>query len=935
MRRVIIILLFMAISLPLAPFARAGSRAGKLPPSTRLVLENGFEVILIPNRGAPLVTSVVVVRAGSLRETPETSGLSHMLEHLLFNGTARRTQEQIYDEQDRYGIINNAHTAATHTAFFVMSTRAECHRALDLQADMLFGSTIPEEKLAKEREIIVNEIAKDRTRDDTKMSEMYAARLYGPGPAALPVIGTPETVRGIGREAILAYYHAWYVPDNMTAVIMGDFDTTEMEQLARRVFGQAPPGLLPPPSAGQVSATAAGRVNAARTSGSSRMLWLGAPAPGMGQETYPAAFMLASLVGEDLVDAANARLAAAEAEGSFLEAGVDIDAFGGFGSFQVRAKIDSKLAWDKAIDTLRDEVTGRLAAGGWKGADLDRIRLNEKAQTMRLWEKPHYFGLDRAPYIAAGGWDLARDFTRNLGYIEPGDLKDLARPIARPDRWAVFAVGPDAPSDTPHEAPAAPQAAATGDRAQQRPTPASRSLVARWEKRTPSAPPAGLPPALAPSPPAAAGAVTARFSLDNGLSVILDVSDDSRVFAAHALIRNRSAAEPAGKEGIAELLHRLAGEGTRAHPGARLADRLRAIGGSLKVADDPYIPYDDIYLSPEYSYIRLEALDEFAEEAIGLLGEILSEPDLPSDADDRRFVSAREALAARAAQADASPRDRSRLLLAAGLWGEGHPFAKPIFGTEASVRSITPADLEAFRRVYFSPRNIIVGIGTSIPSGRILPVIEAKLGRFGRDPAVEPPAPAPAPVAAGGGDAAEPRERTATLSSSQAYLRWGRLVAADARTSATVGSLAAVLSRRMGDVLREQRGLSYSLGAEAAPMGDRLVFTTWMGAVPDSLGEARAGVREMLLSLIEKPPTQEEIDDAFRSSEVRVLMRGLSRINRAYMACIAQMRRESGPAVRGAAEPPPAVTESAVTRLAKSLVVPGGLGAWVEAVVGP
>jgi len=139
----------------------------------------------------------------------------------------------------------------------------------------------------------------------------------------------------------------------------------------------------------------------------------------------------------------------------------------------------------------------------------------------------------------------------------------------------------------------------------------------------------------------------------------------------------------------------------------------------------------------------------------------------------------------------------------------------------------------------------------------------------------------------------------------------------------------------MGDVLREQRGLSYSLGAEAAPMGDRLVFTTWMGAVPDSLGDARAGAREMLLSLIEKPPTQEEIDDAFRSSEVRVLMRGLSRINRAYMACIAQMRGKSGPAARGAAEPASAVTESAVARLAKSLVVPGGLGVWVEAVVGP
>jgi len=594
---------------------------------------------------------------------------------------------------------------------------------------------------------------------------------------------------------------------------------------------------------------------------------------------------------------------------------VGLDSFGAFGSFQVRATIDPELPWDKAAEALTQEITERLGAARFGSKDLDRLRLNEKAGLMRLWEKPHYFGLDRAPYVAAGGWDLARYFTKRLSFVEPGDLKSLAKPLAKPGAWAVLEVGPDAP-ETGHRASPVTTAEPPA------PTPASRDLVARWEKREAAPEPAqGLPPALEPAPAAATGAITARTVLDNGLEVILQVSDESRVFAAHALIRNRSAAEPPGKEGIAELLHRLAGEGTRSHPGARLAERLQAIGGTLKVADDPSIPYDDIYLSPEYSYIRLEALDEYAGEAIGLLAEILSEPDLPTDPGDRRFLAAREALAARARQSEGSPRDRSRLLLAEGLWGPGHPFARPLFGTEPSVASITPADLAAFQRRYFSPRNIVVAIETSVPSLKLLPVISSKLGRFGKDPSVKPPAAAPAPERPEDERTGGPREAKVSLSSSQAYIRWGRLVD-DPGLRDTLASLSAVLSRRMGDVLREQRGLSYSLGADASPLGDRLVFSTWMGAVPDSLDAARAGTREMLLSLVNDPPTQQEIDDAYRSSEVRTLMRGLSRINRAYMACIGW-------------EPPSPVTAEAVDALARKLIEPERLGPWVEAVAGP
>jgi predicted Zn-dependent peptidase len=152
-----------------------------------------------------------------------------------------------------------------------------------------------------------------------------------------------------------------------------------------------------------------------------------------------------------------------------------------------------------------------------------------------------------------------------------------------------------------------------------------------------------------------------------------------------------------------------------------------------------------------------------------------------------------------------------------------------------------------------------------------------------------------------------------------------------------VAALAAVLSRRMGDVLREKRGLSYSLGADAAPLGVATLLTAGMGVLPDQVEQARAGLREVTLSLMSAPPTQQEVDDAVRSAAVRASMRGLSRINRAYQRGMDEMRRDrlatSSTPYRQAASA--FVSAEEVVEAARVCFQEGGLSAWVEAVVKP
>jgi zinc protease len=928
------LLTLLACAIPLA----ARPRVDRPPPSSRLVLENGLEVILIPNRTSPLITSVAVVRAGSAMERPEVSGISHMLEHLLFSGTARRTHDQIAAAPGEYGLVNNAHTASEHTAFFVLAAREQFAEALDLQADMLLSSTIPEERLAQEREIIANEIAKDQVQDDVALAGLYAARMYTGG-LALPVIGTPQSVRAIPRDAIVAWHQAWYAPNNMTLILMGDFDAAEMEPLVGRLFGQAPPRPIPEPGrdAPRVREEALGRVHAVADGQKTRRLWMGAPAPGMQDPLYPAAQALASLVGQGLLPAVNARLAASGHAGKLTDASAGLDAYARAATWQVRAELDNDVSWGHATSALQDELFERLRADRWTGRDLDRLRLEQKAALLRLWEKPHYFGLDRAPLVAGGGWPLARDLPRRLEFVEPGDLKDLGNPLASPDRWAVFLAGPDAPADA-----GAPARDAAGPDGKETATPAftreSRELAAKW--KAPAAPPAGPLPLLQASPTegTAVARRAVRTFLPNGTKLILDSTDDSRIFAAHVMVRDRALVEPEGKSGIAEVLHAMiAAAGTTAHPGERLQEALREIGGTLKTADDPSIPYDDIYLSPEYSYIRLEALDEFAPRALDLLHEILEHPALD---DPRAFAMARDQQMARVKRAAASPRDRARLALARSLWGATHPAAISPFGSEADLSSLSAEDVRMFHRRYFHPRNLVVAIGTSHPAEAALPMIESRLGRWtmpGKAPAARRWPPPSGDGGSGGAvgtpAAMPPRVVKEDLGGPQAYVAWGRLTPLD--DLPTLSTVAAVLGTRMGRVLREERGLAYSLGSDASPVSGLAQWTSAMGILPEKIGQARDGMREMLLSLVTTPATQAELDAAARDARVRALMRSLSRINRAWKRCVDESRVTDPRRGPGDSTPPASVDASRAEALVRALIVPSDLAGWAEAVVGP
>ncbi len=158
----------------------------KLPQGVSIYrLDNGIQVLLIEKPASPMVGINTVVKVGSAYETFATSGMSHMLEHLLFNGTNSMTQKQLYDAVDKIGGYNNANTSEYYTNFMMVTPADNIEAGMKIQADMLFHSTLPKKKFKKEKKIVLEEIAKTLANPDAQVQRNVNLILFKGQPTIL------------------------------------------------------------------------------------------------------------------------------------------------------------------------------------------------------------------------------------------------------------------------------------------------------------------------------------------------------------------------------------------------------------------------------------------------------------------------------------------------------------------------------------------------------------------------------------------------------------------------------------------------------------------------------------------------------------------------------------------------------------------------------
>lgn len=641
-------------------------------------LPNGMEVLLIQSP-SPLVASLVLVKAGSSDEAPTHMGVSHLLEHILFDGTERRTKEELFRDVYGMGGYLNGFTTEDYTGFILMAHPDFLDTIFDIQADILFHSTFDAAKLPVTKGVVIEEIRQSLTSPGSREADAHRARLFQGGAYAHPVLGNTQVIRGLSRDEILAYYRGHYVPNNMVLLLIGPVDRKTAEAKIAQAFGAVPPRPLPARPAPAPAPPRRAEVYVEETTASRKRLSLSLIVPGMERDRYPAWEVLAGLL-DDRLQRAKDRAGAPRV----LKLGADFSLFRDFAILQVTGTFPRETD-DAAVRRLVQGELASLAEGPIAPDEVARVRKSLLADEVLLRERIHYYAMERAPRILALGTAGVRAYGARIGHITVGDVAAAARRLADPRYVANLFL------------PAEPQGA----------VPAAKTLP----------------------PPQ-------RTVLPNGLSLIAQQIPGSPVFAAHVLIKGRGGFEAEGQEGLVEALLRLLSRGTERRTAEELARALQEIGGRLETAGDPTSPFGDFYTSREYGAVRLEALGEYGREALGLLAEVLTQPRLAPDDAEKVRGELRAFVEAGAGQ----PRRVAEGLLFRALF-PGQPLSKPIYGTPTSLAGIRREDLVALKARYLTAGNLIVSIVSGLPPEAVIALAEEALGRIPPgSPSAPPPA---------------------------------------------------------------------------------------------------------------------------------------------------------------------------------------------------
>ncbi|MCL2840709.1 MAG: insulinase family protein [Defluviitaleaceae bacterium] len=191
-------------------------------------LDNGLRVVM---ESIPFVRSVsfgLWVRNGSRHESPETSGISHFIEHMMFKGTEKRTAHEIADTMDAVGGQLNAFTSKEYTCYFTRTLDTHFDVALDVITDMFFHSKYDQNEINKERNVILEEINMYEDTPEDLAVDLLHTHAFPQNPLGMGILGTPETIGSFQRDDFLQFIKVRYSPKNTVIAVAGNINEQEV-----------------------------------------------------------------------------------------------------------------------------------------------------------------------------------------------------------------------------------------------------------------------------------------------------------------------------------------------------------------------------------------------------------------------------------------------------------------------------------------------------------------------------------------------------------------------------------------------------------------------------------------------------------------------------------------------------------------------------------
>ncbi|MBI5014731.1 MAG: insulinase family protein [Deltaproteobacteria bacterium] len=787
-----------------------------LEPHRLVRYPNGFELLLVPSRTAPVLALDLWVRAGSACERNHEAGIAHFVEHMLFKGTARRPPGALAREVEGVGGEINAYTSSDHTVYSLAVASRFADLAVDLLSDAVLQPSFDPSELEREKSVVLEEIKRSLDLPQHYLSQLLFAQAYRVHPYGLPVIGNEDTVASFSRTDCVSFTARWYRPGAMTLVAAGDADLDRLERLVGESFGRAPRALSPPRSRRRREPLPSSfRVEVEPRDVQEVYFDLAFPGPAASDPDVAAVDVLMALLGQGEASRLQHRVKLdrnlVRAVGAGAYTPVDP------GLLSIGAVVDPPL-FAEAYRAICDE-TFRLCVEPVGVRELERAKDNLEADF--IYQKETVQGQAQKAgffHVVLGDAGRERDYVEAVRRVDAEAVRAAAGRHLQVRRGVLAALHPRGrPLGWSAEELASLTAETQAD-ARHDHRPPRRSGRARRPRLT---------------------------RLPNGVRLLVKINPDVPVVALRAALLGGSRREDRRLSGLFHLTAEALVHGTRSRNVFEIAHEADDLAGQL----DPFSGRNSFGL-------KAELLAKYLEDGLDLFADVLCHPTFPADEVDKVREDTLGALRLRAD----NPAAQAFRLFEETLYLD-HPYGRDVLGTPETVGRISPADLRRTHAAFTRPEHLVVAVAGDVDPDLVADFFAHALGHLAPGASLPPEPPPPRRVA-------EPRRASSFAPTEQAHVVAGFLGASlrsvDRFGLRVANAVLAGQGGRLFRRLRDERGLAYSVSSSTLEGLDRGYVAGYIATNPAQAEAAREGLLAEFQSLARGEVTAEEIEEAKR-----------------------------------------------------------------------
>lgn len=663
----------------------------------KYILANGLNVILCEDHSIPVVSVNVWYHVGSKNEKAGRTGFAHLFEHMMFQGS-KHSDEDYFVPLEKVGAVVNGSTSEDRTNYHETLPSNYLEMALWLESDRMafLLPALTQKKLDNQRDVVKNE-RRQRLENQPygKVYDLLPSLTYpNDHPYSWPVIGSMADLTAASVEDVSEFFRGFYLPNNASLCITGDFDPEQTQAWVEKYFGSIPPG--PPIDRLESWIPDLNGIRRARIEDNvelSRLYYVWHTpqqyAPGDAELDLLASILTSGKTSR-LYQALVYEQQIAQDVSSYQASQELSSTF----NIEVTARSHSNL---QQIEKAVDEELKKILAHG--------VDPNELKQAQTVYEAGYVRGLQSIEDLAdtLNGynvmlgdpnrlqWDLLRYTTATTA-----DIQKFAKDYIKFDKRVIVHVVPQG------------------------------NLTVETEEVDRSQPPApGPEPEFHPP-------TIQRSKLSNGVEVFLVEDHKLPLIQINVVFQSGWAEDPLDHPGAASLTAELMDEGTKTRSALQISEEAKGLGASLGTGS-----------SFDGSSIRLNVLKTKLDAGLELMADVLLNPTFPDDELDRQ----RKIYLGRIQQEAKDPTISAFKLYLRTLYGPNHPYGQPYTGsgTETSIRAIRRDDLVQYYRDNYVPNNAAVAIAGDITMQQAKQKLEALFVNWkpGKTSQTEVPTPRP------------------------------------------------------------------------------------------------------------------------------------------------------------------------------------------------